>query len=26
MLEEDVKRTAAAAANCDRPRHDIRLK
>jgi hypothetical protein len=26
MLEEDVERTAAAAADCDRPRHDIRLK
>jgi hypothetical protein len=26
MLEEDVERAAAAAANWGRPRHDIRLK
>jgi len=26
MLEEDVERAAAAAADWGRPRHDVRLK
>ena len=26
MLEEDIERAVAAAANWDRPRHDVRLK